>query len=78
MLAEVTTDWSQFGLAGLVIGALFTVLFLFVKAAISRLEEMDSIHREERQEWRHTFERRDDKLESVLDRLTEAVKELKK
>lgn len=44
--------WSEFGLAGLVIGALFTGLFFMAKWIGSFVSKMAEIHLKERDEWR--------------------------
>ena len=44
--------WSEFGLVGLVIGALFTGLFFMAKWIASFVSKMAEIHLKERDEWR--------------------------
>lgn len=46
------SEWSQFGLAGLVIGALFVVLMIIVRWLVSYIDKQSTIHRDERKEWR--------------------------
>ena len=52
--------WGQFGLAGAVIGALFLVLFHFMKSHREERTEILSTHRSERTEWREDALRRQD------------------
>ena len=80
-----TTDaWAQFGLAGLVIFALFGCLYLIGNALISRMntteterqqfiQKMMEQHRTERQEWRSDFEKSREAHTVALEKLTTAT-----
>lgn len=58
-------DWAEFGLAGLVIGALFFVLVMLYRS-----------HREERKEWRDEASQREERGTSAIDGLGDVVSEL--
>ncbi len=45
-------NWGDFGLAGLVIGALFTGLFFTAKGWASFVSQIVDVHLKEREEWR--------------------------
>ncbi len=79
-----TETWAQFGLAGLVIFALFVCLYLLGKALINRmnkseeerqnfLKDLMSQHRTERQEWRMDFERNREAHTAALEKLSNAT-----
>lgn len=56
-------DWSQFGLAGLVIAALFWMQIADKKS-----------HKEERKEWRDAITPRLDRIEKAMDDLLDSQK----
>lgn len=64
------SDWAQFGLAGVVIAALFWLVVSYGK----RQDVQEAAHRDERREWRESEERRTEKLEAALNALTEALR----
>ena len=84
-------DWSQFGLAGMVIGALFASVFYIIRVAREHGKHLESRHYEERKDWRELVDKRDvrseaqservresmDKVVIVVDKLTDAVKDTK-
>ncbi|MEO1530279.1 MAG: hypothetical protein AAFX06_33220 [Planctomycetota bacterium] len=76
------SPWAQFGLAGLVIAALFGVLGLIVKWAVGHITSQATTHREERAEWRASDERRQtefcDALKDANCAFAETVKEISK
>lgn len=72
--------WAQFGIAG---GALFA-LWASVKALVARLDRADDRHTAERAEWREDAATRQAQSEAsqarsdaVVEKLTEAIKELR-
>ena len=48
---EDISGWSQFGLAGLVIGALFFALILVVRWMVAHIDAKDERHINERRDW---------------------------
>lgn len=66
-------EWAQFGLGGLVIAALFALLWKIVHGALGRFDTVMSEHRKERDEWRRSSEQRDDKLERALHELSRSL-----
>jgi len=52
ILSQVEGGWSEFGLAGLVISALFTGLFFTAKGWAAFVSQIVDVHLKERQEWR--------------------------
>lgn len=65
--------WAQFGIAGAAIFA----LWMSVKALVGRLDRADERHTAERTEWRSDASQRQDRSDAVVEKLTEAIKELK-
>lgn len=57
-------SWTEFGISGMVIGALFSGLWYVMKN-----------HREERKEWREDANSRQDKTDKVIKDLTKAIKD---
>lgn len=70
--------WSQFGLSGLVIGALFFILWRVATGALSRFDTVINDHRQERKEWRESAERRDGNLEKALQEVAREIREVNK
>ena len=79
--------WAEFGLAGLVICALFAVLGLTIRIALTKFDEREQRHNAERSEWRglHASEReawrndattRSEALRIVVAELRDAVRDL--
>ena len=64
MPIETSGDWAQFGIAGLVIFALFASLW-----------KMLGEHRAERNEWRQSAEKREEKTERALTELTRVIRD---
>ena len=54
--------WGEFGLAGVVTGALFMLLWWSLRG-----------HREERKEWRDDATARQAKTDAVIEKLTDAI-----
>ena len=52
MAQETIGDWSQFGLAGAVIGALFFSLVLVIRWMVGHIDKQAERHHSERSEWR--------------------------
>lgn len=65
MDAETITRWSEFGLAGIVIGALFFALFIIIKWLINHVERISERHSQERREW-----------DAAVSQLNETIKDL--
>lgn len=68
------TPWQNFGLSGMVIGALFLTIWFFGKNVIIRLLELQ---KEEREEWRATFNTAMQQHNDVIKELTEAITNLR-
>lgn len=73
MTLEALPEWSQFGLAGLIVAAMFWLLWNVIKSSMERFDTVMKEHREERSEWRKSSESRDDKLERTLSEVTRAL-----
>lgn len=58
-------SWAEFGLAGAVIGALFFTLWFLLR-----------LHKDERKEWKDDAGKRDEQVTTVINKLTDAVKDL--
>ena len=81
--------WTEYGLAGMVIAALFATLFAIAKMGIAKFEVidarhdetvkmLDANHREERREWQADAWRREEQLQQTISGLTDAVEEINK
>jgi 1,2-phenylacetyl-CoA epoxidase PaaB subunit len=68
------TPWQNFGLAGMVIGALFLTIWMVGKSIILHLLNMQ---REERAEWRECFEKSMADHTEVIRELTQVVHQIK-
>ena len=90
MITEIGSPdtWAQFGLAGLVIFALFTALVTIVIFTIKRLDKIDkrntdayltqsSEHRTERREWREGSNRQADRFENALNNIAIGMRDNK-
>ena len=75
MLSQIE-QWKEFGLAGLVILALFTALGVIVRWLISHIDKQAESHREERGEWREANEKTSDKFELTVKELTTVIREI--
>ena len=62
-------EWGQFGLGGVVIGALFWLIWTMGKRTDAQLER----HGKERTEWRESQERRESDITTALQELTQAI-----
>lgn len=78
--------WAKFGLSGLVIFALFTVMSFMVWFTIKRFDKIDARntnaaakqaddHRDERGEWRRTSTQQIDKFEIAITRLADGIRD---
>lgn len=80
--AEVAVNtglsWSEHGLPGLVIGALFTALFLLLRMNRDDRSETRKLHKEERKEWQESNRVANDAMTLVVKELTTAVRDLEK
>ncbi len=79
---DVGKAWAEFGLAGLVIGTLFTLIFLFVRMLSKKdsthqtfVKELLASEREERVETRKENATNAGKLASAIDDLTKSLRE---
>jgi hypothetical protein len=63
-------EWSQFGLGGVVIGAMFWLVWTMGK----RQDLQSKLHRDERAEWRGSQEHRDREMTGALTELTRALR----
>ena len=81
--------WSEFGLPGMVIGALFVSIVLMFRKGLDLFRHSQNTHREDRKEWRqeHQSERKDWLQESAkreergmvaIEKLATAVENLRK
>ena len=83
MFAEAAAlPWAQFGLAGLVIAALFSVLGYHMKQHREERKEMANAHREERRDWnaeaakeREMARTREENLTKVLGSIEGAIRD---
>jgi ABC-type sulfate transport system permease subunit len=71
---EAIAPWQQFGLPGMVIGALFITIWIIGKGIILRLLELQQ---QERKEWKEAFTTAMGEHNDVLRELTKAVGELR-
>ena len=81
--------WAEFGLAGLVIFALFTLLMGVAIYAIKRFDVVDArhnkhsndmaeLHSGERKEWRDNSSRQIEKFENAITRLADGIRDTRK
>lgn len=81
--------WAEFGLQGLVIFALFSILIGVLWFMLKRFDTIDvrhneaikgiyKAHKEERDEWRENSVRHADKLEQALTRLTDGIRDTRR
>ena len=78
--AADVNPWAQFGLAGLVIGALFFVLVLIVKWLVSHIDKQAETHKQERADWTSSTDKKSEEFrqttEKVVDQFTTTIKEI--
>jgi Na+/melibiose symporter-like transporter len=78
--------WSQFGIGGLVIFALFVILIFVVYFTVKRFDKIDErnvdnaknmaeYHRQERAEWRNESSKQTDKFEAAITRLADGIRD---
>ena len=73
---NVLMRWSEFGLAGLVIGVLFAALFVIVKWLIAHIDKQAERHATERTEWRKSSDAIASRVEKSVDEISNGIKEL--
>lgn len=71
-------EFAQFGLAGLVILALFFVLYQLINGAMKRYDSVMSEHRSERKEWRESEDKRSERMDRTLNELTASIRRIDK
>ena len=82
--AEVVTEvakgihWQELGIVGVVIAALFGVLYYQLRESAKERKETRDCHREERTEWREGHKDFSERLEASVNKLTDAIHELSK
>lgn len=69
-------QWSEFGLAGLVIGVLFAALFVIVKWLIAHIDKQAERHTKERSEWRQSSDDVASRVEKSVDEISRGIREL--
>ncbi len=69
--------WSQFGLAGLVIFALFGLVVLLVYKNMDAIKSQASEHKSERREWRESNGRQADRFENAVNNLVAGLRDTK-
>ncbi len=78
--------WGQFGLAGLVIAALFLVLYKGTQLVVNKIDKINQdnnevikritdLHADERKAWRDEMTTHSDKLANALDNLSSNISE---
>lgn len=70
--------WQELGIAGVVIAALFGVIWFLLKQASEERKDTRDCHREERSEWREHHKEHSERLEKAVDKLADAVRDLSK
>lgn len=72
------SPWAEYGLVGLVLFALFSLLVWVVRGIVAHLDTAEARHRDERREWKREADTREEKLRFVVDKLADAVRDLKR
>jgi hypothetical protein len=67
---DYIAPWANYGLSGLVIGALFITIWAIGKQGLLHILDM---HREERQEWREMMKNLVEKNDEAINKLADAV-----
>jgi hypothetical protein len=78
--------WSKFGLPGLVIFVLFSILVAVVWFVVKRFDKIDErninhnkslaqAHRDERLEWRNNSDKQLDRFENAITRLADGIRD---
>lgn len=89
MFGETTLPWSEFGLVGLVVGALFALVYFLISKSLTTatdiatkhddtLRTMEAGHREERKEWREDVGVRQEKTDGILRELADVIRQISK
>lgn len=79
--------WEDYGIFGLIIGAMFAMLVWVIKNHEQERREIRTLHKEEREAWEERsalrlakldadMQRREDRLENVLKELTQVVRDI--
>jgi len=76
MTPESISNWSEFGLAGMVIAVLFASLFVVVKWLIAHIDKQAERHQEERSEWRDSNNEVMRKVEQAVVEISHNIKTL--
>lgn len=71
----VASPWAEFGLTGLVIGALFAAIVVIVRGGLIHVDKIHTSHREERKEWRDDIAARQAQTDNVIKDLTSAIRD---
>lgn len=66
-------SWAEYGLAGMVILAQFTVLGLLIRWAIQHIDKVHESHRGERDLWREAMQSNADRMVASIDKLTDRI-----
>jgi hypothetical protein len=73
-------SWAQFGLAGLVIFALFSVLVIIVKWLVAHIDKQAEEHRKERTEWSDKDDKKSTEfrqtIDTTVDKFTNTIRDL--
>lgn len=75
-VVENVSHWAEFGLAGLVIAALFGALFVIVKWLIAHIDKQAETHRAERHEWQAQSGAVAERVEKATEEISQGIKEL--
>lgn len=78
MILAETTSWQEFGLAGLVIGALFSLVVYMFKMHSTERTEWRKDHKAERDDWKQTSDKQHTNVVKVLEQLEQTIREQKK
>lgn len=76
-VGKQAVTWAEFGLAGLVIMALFILLGWTIYLSNKERDRTSATHKEERTEWRESSERQVEKLGNAIDGISSAIREHK-
>jgi len=73
---EEISGWSEFGLAGLVVAALFSIMFIIVKWLIAHIDKEAERHQSERSEWREVSKDAVEGVETAVDKMSDRIQDL--
>lgn len=81
-LATSLEPWAEFGIAGLVVGASFVLLWKVIQLAYESFTNQAGSHKEERDQWQQaireqgaTLEQQGQRVDAALRELTMAIKD---